>query len=98
MQVNSSCPRETDAAPSPAFRRIRNAHSADGATAGCALSISADTPSRSRLPLRRLENHPVAGEASRKELICRSPKIQTESAVVEFAELRDNRILIAIEV
>src|SRR6516225_1690539 len=45
-----------------------------------------------------MNDHPVAIEAAAKELVCRSPEIQTKATIVEFAEPLGDKFVIGVEV
>jgi hypothetical protein len=47
---------------------------------------------------RIVNHHPIAIQAAAKKLIGRSPQIQAEAPIVEFAETLDNEILLGVEV
>src|SRR6188472_67218 len=47
---------------------------------------------------RIVNHHPIAIQAAAKKLIGRSPQIQAEAPIVEFAEALDNKIPLGVEV
>src|SRR6478735_7411718 len=47
---------------------------------------------------RIVNHHPIAIQTAAKKLIGRSPQIQAEAPIVEFAEALDNKIPLGVEV
>src|SRR5271169_2320427 len=47
---------------------------------------------------RVVNHHPIAIKAAAKELVCRSPEIQTKATIVELTEPLDDEFAVGIEV